>query len=166
MNLLTEYLLYGALEIKEYHANKTLKTAVSAINNEFNTRILAMADKDLVDFVRKRAIDIEATLFYHFHKDNQNPNKIASDYTTRSRALCLNLKDEGNFELRYKILSGALTSKVLCTIDETELASYIVKKKKEALEREFSKAHEIVENEKIIVKNHKVSQPANRGSLS
>ena len=79
-------------------------------------KILGFTESQIFDYVKKITIEIEATIFMEHNKNNRF--KIMTEYVTRFRVILANLKDDSNFELRLKILTGQMTPPILSKIDE------------------------------------------------
>ena len=71
----------------------------------------------MIDFVKKKALDMEAKIFDYFHIE-KGTRTINPEYSSRIRLILMYLKSDNNFELRYKIIMDQLSSKDLCTVDE------------------------------------------------
>ncbi len=102
--------MYGFFEMQE-----NFETKSNEISEE-EKKILGFSESQIFDYVKKITIEIEATIFMEHNKNNRF--KIMTEYVNRFRVILANLKDDSNFELRSKILTGQMTPPILSKIDE------------------------------------------------
>lgn len=101
--------MYGFYEMQQNNENKFDMS-------EEEKRILGFNETQIFDFVKKIAIEIEATIYMEHNKNNRF--KIMKEYLNRFRVILANLKDDSNYELRSKIIIGQMTPQILSKIEE------------------------------------------------
>jgi len=102
--------MYGFLEMQENQEKGVIEIP------EEEKKILLFTETQTYDYVKKISIEIEATIYMEHNKNNKF--KIMPDYVNRFRVILGNLKDDSNYELRSKILTGQLTPQQISKLDE------------------------------------------------
>ena len=96
--------MYGVEELKEHIKNRVRKGFFTESLQPEN-KLSQLNEKESIEFVKKKALDLEATVFHHFHKGKPQ-REVDSKYSSKIRILLMNMKNEINFELRHKIITG------------------------------------------------------------
>lgn len=103
--------MYGFFEMQELQEKGEI--------SEEEKKILTYSEQQIFDYVKKIAIEIEATIYVEHNKNNKF--KIMPEYVNRFRAILGNLKDDSNYELRSNILIGVMTPQLMSKIEEKVL---------------------------------------------